>query len=56
MQINEKIIKTKSIKLNVDIKNNESDNMNEFNNDNIEEVFLITLSAVEKSNENNIKN
>ena len=56
VQINEKIIKTRSIKLNVDMKNNESDDMNEFNNDDVEEILLITLSAAEKSSENNMKN
>ena len=50
------MIKTKSIKLNIDMKNNENDGMNELNNDDAEKVFLITLSAVEKSNENDMKN
>ena len=56
MQINEKIIKIRSIKLNVDVKNNENDDMNKLNNDDIEEILLIILSAVEKSNKNDMKN
>ena len=56
MQINEKIINARSIILNVNIKNNENNDMNEFNNNDVEEMFLIILSAVEKSNENNMKN
>ena len=56
MQINEKMIKAKSIKLNADMKNNESNDINEFNNDDVEKIFLITLSTVEESSENDMKN
>ena len=56
VQINKKMIKTKLIKLNVDTKDNESDDMNEFYNDDVEETFLIMLSTVEKFDENDMKN
>ena len=56
MQINEKIIEIRSIKLNADIKDDESEILNEFNNDDVEKAFMITLSTVEKSNENDMKN
>ena len=56
MQIDEKMIKTKSIKLNVDMKDNENDDMNELNNDDVEKAFLITLSTVEELSENDMKN
>ena len=56
MQIDEEMIKTRLLKLNVDIKDNENDDINEFNNNDVKEVLMITLSTIEKSNKNNMKN
>ena len=56
VQRDEEMIKTRSIKLNVDMKNDESDDMNELNNDNVEEILMITISAAEKSSENDMEN